>query len=108
MEIRSVSQFLEHWTGVRGRTLRSAGCIPPERLQGSLRPGAFTQGDLVRHLVTIERYISAETVVGRSEHEIHHRGQLYLTLHLLEVPTPPFYDLLPDEARAASAGPNAG
>jgi hypothetical protein len=30
------------------------------------------------------------------EHEIHHRGQIYIYLALLEVPTPPLYGLTSD------------
>ena len=36
------------------------------------------------------------------EHEVHHRGQLYLYLGLLEVPTPPIYGLTSEEVRARS------
>jgi uncharacterized damage-inducible protein DinB len=164
MEIRSVSQFLEYWTSLRGRTRRVVESIPPERLEWSYRAGAFTLGDLVRHLATIERFMYAETVAGRPsrypgcgreladgyeavlayfdrldeeakaiigsltdadltrkcqtpagvaittwkwlramvEHEAHHRGQIYLMLNLLEVPTPPLYGLTSEEVRARS------
>src|SRR5690606_27111374 len=37
------------------------------------------------------------------EHEVHHRGQLYLMLNLLGVPTPPLYGLTSEEVRARSA-----
>lgn len=36
------------------------------------------------------------------EHEIHHRGQLYLYLAMLDVPTPPLYGLTSEEVFAAS------
>src|SRR5215207_8112254 len=65
MEIRSVRQFLDYWDGFRARTRRVAACIPPARLEWTHRAGAFTLGDLVRHLATIERYMYAETVAGR-------------------------------------------
>jgi uncharacterized damage-inducible protein DinB len=65
MEIRSISQFLEYWTSLRGRTRRVVTCIPPDQLEWTHRPGAFTLGDLVRHLATIERYMFAETIAGR-------------------------------------------
>jgi uncharacterized damage-inducible protein DinB len=165
MEIRSVSQFLEYWDSVRGRTRRVVACIPADRLEWSHRAGAFTLGDLARHLATIERYMYAETVAGRPsryagcgreladgydavvayldrldretreilggmsdadlerkcrtpagtpittwkwlramvEHEVHHRGQIYLMLNMLEVPTPPLYGLTSEEVRARSA-----
>jgi uncharacterized damage-inducible protein DinB len=36
------------------------------------------------------------------EHEIHHRGQLYVGLGLLGVPTPPIYGLTSEEVRERS------
>lgn len=168
MEIRSVSQFLEYWKSVRQRTRRVVMCIPPERLEWTHRAGAFTLGDLVRHLAAIERYMYAETVAGRPscyagcgreladgydavlafldrlhaeshviigslngddlerkcttpagvpittwkwlramvEHEAHHRGQIYMMLNMLDVPTPPLYGLTSEEVRARSVRPS--
>jgi uncharacterized damage-inducible protein DinB len=40
------------------------------------------------------------------EHEAHHRGQLYLMLNLLEVPTPPLYGSL--RKRSAQGQPDVG
>ncbi|HEX2249991.1 MAG TPA: DinB family protein [Gemmatimonadales bacterium] len=164
MVITSVQQFLDYWTSVRGRTRRVVECIPPERIEWTHRAGAFTLGDLVRHLATIERYMYAETVAGRPssypgcgrdladgyehvlayfdrldaeareiigvlsdtdlqrkcrtpagtaittwkwlramvEHEVHHRGQIYLMLGILQVPTPPLYGLTSEEVRERS------
>jgi uncharacterized damage-inducible protein DinB len=36
------------------------------------------------------------------EHEIHHRGQIYIYLGILGVPTPPLYGLTSEEVRARS------
>jgi uncharacterized damage-inducible protein DinB len=36
------------------------------------------------------------------EHEVHHRGQLYLYLGMLGVPTPPLYGLTSEEVKARS------
>jgi uncharacterized damage-inducible protein DinB len=167
MEIRSAAQFLEYWDSLRSRTRRVVTIIPPERLEWGPRAGAFTLGDLVRHLATIERYMYAETVAGRPsrypgcgreladgheavvayfdrldresreiigalseadllrkcrtpagseittwkwlramcEHEVHHRGQIYLMLGLLGVPTPPLFGLTSEEVRARSEDP---
>jgi uncharacterized damage-inducible protein DinB len=164
MEIRSVRQFLEYWDSVRSRTRRVVACIPPERLEWSPRDGAFTLGDTVRHLATIQRFMYAETVAGRAsrypgcgrdladgyegvvayldrldaeskeiirelsdadlerkcrtpagieittwkwlramvEHEVHHRGQIYLMLGMLGVATPPIFGLTSEEVRARS------
>ena len=171
MQVKSIEQFLEYWDSLRGRTRRVVACIPPDQLEWSHRPGAFTFGDLLRHLVAIERYMYAETVAGRPsrypgcgrdladgydavlayfdrldveakaiiaalsdadlerkcqtpagtsittwkwlramcEHEVHHRGQIYLMLNMLQVPTPPLFGLTAEEVQAravGAAGPN--
>ena len=36
------------------------------------------------------------------EHEVHHRGQIYLYLGILGVPTPPLYGLTSEEVRSRS------
>ena len=160
----TAESFLSYFESVRGRTLRVVRCIPPERLEWTHRPGAFTLGDLVRHLAALERWMWAENVSGRPsrypghgreladgfdavlaylermhaesvaifaalspeqlqrpcltpggapiatwkwlramlEHEAHHRGQIYLMLNMLGVPTPPLYGLTSEEVRARS------
>jgi len=37
-----------------------------------------------------------------AEHEVHHRGQLYLMLRMIDVSTPPLYGLTSEEVRARS------
>lgn len=39
------------------------------------------------------------------EHEVHHRGQIYLYLAMIEVKTPPLYGLTSEELRAKSIAP---
>lgn len=41
------------------------------------------------------------------EHEIHHRGQLYLYLGQLGVPTPPLYGLTSEQVLERSEGPSS-
>lgn len=41
------------------------------------------------------------------EHEVHHRGQIYLMLRMLSVPTPPLYGLTSEEVRAKSEAVDA-
>lgn len=163
MEITRIEPFLRYWDNIRGRTMRVAERVPPDRLEWR-SAGAFSCGDTLRHLAAIERYMFAENVRGRRsrypghgpeladgydavlafmrrlheeamalfaaltpedlqapcttpggvtmavwkwlramvEHEVHHRGQLYLTLRLLDVPTPPLYGLTSEEVRANS------
>ncbi|MFL5386369.1 MAG: DinB family protein [Longimicrobiaceae bacterium] len=164
MEITAIGPFLGYFEGIRGRTRRVVECIPPEHIEWAPREGAFTFGDIVRHLAAIERWMFAENACGRPsrypghgreladgrdavlayldrmhaeaaellrtltpeelrgpattpggatmaawkwlramvEHEVHHRGQIYLMLNLLRVPTPPLYGLTEEEVHARS------
>lgn len=156
--------FLSYFENIRARTDRVVACIPPDQLEWRPRPGAFSFGDLIRHLGAIERYTFAEnaqrkpsrypghgpeladgwepvlaffrqmhaeslaifrqltpadlqrqcTTPGGAalpvwkwlramvEHEVHHRGQLYLMLGILGVQTPPLYGLTSEEVKARS------
>jgi uncharacterized damage-inducible protein DinB len=47
--------------------------------------------------ITVGKWLRAMT-----EHEAHHRGQLYFILGLRGVPTPPIYGLTSEDVRAAS------
>jgi uncharacterized damage-inducible protein DinB len=38
------------------------------------------------------------------EHEIHHRGQIYLMLGMIGVPTPPLHGLTSEAVRERSVG----
>jgi hypothetical protein len=60
MEITRVEPFLEYYGRLRERTLRVVDRIPGERLEWAPRPGAFSFGDLLRHVGAIERYVFAE------------------------------------------------
>ena len=157
-----LADFLHYADRVRERTRRVAACIPAEHIEWTYKPGAFTLGDLVRHIAVTERFIWAETVHNRPtayvshgreladgrdavlalldqlheesvaqfraltpemlvakcatpegtplttwkwlrmmpEHEIHHRGQIYTMLGMLNVPTPPLYGLTSAAVRA--------
>ncbi len=65
---------------------------------------ALSDADLAARCVTPG---GAEISVGKwlrlmVEHEIHHRGQIYLQLAMLDVETPPLYGLTSEEVRARS------
>jgi uncharacterized damage-inducible protein DinB len=156
-----LNEFLHHFERVRERTRRVAACIPAEHIDWTYKPGAFTLGDLVRHIAVTERFIWAETVHDRPsryvshgkewadgrdgvlafldrmheesmrefraltpealagkcatpegmrlttwkwlrmmpEHEIHHRGQIYTMLGMLNVETPPLYGMTASEVQ---------
>lgn len=164
MEIERIEPFLHYFERVHERTRRVIACIPPEHLEWTHKPGAFTFGDLIRHLGAIERHMFAENAQGKPsrypghgrdlaegheatlayldemhrqsmeifrslspealqrscetpggtrlavwkwlrsmvEHEIHHRGQIYLMLGMLGIPTPPLYGLTSEEVHARS------
>jgi uncharacterized damage-inducible protein DinB len=159
-----LDEFLRHLERVRERTRRVAACIPAEQVEWTYKAGAFTLGDLVRHIAVTERFIWAETVHNRPvayvthgreladgrdavlafldrlhaeslarfraltpamlagkcltpagvplttwkwlrmmpEHEIHHRGQLYTMLGMLNVPVPPLYGMTSSDVQRAS------
>src|SRR3954447_24486983 len=65
MEIPAIEPFLAYFESIRGRTLRVAAAIPPERIEWRHREGAFSFGDLLRHLAATERYMFTENACGR-------------------------------------------
>ncbi len=159
-----LNEFLDHFDKVRQRTRRVAACMPDDRVEWSYKPGAFSIGDLVRHLAVAERNLWAETVHRRppgytshgreladgrdavlafldrmhdesmplfraltpemlaakcttpgntqmttwkwlrmmTEHEIHHRGQIYSLLGMLDVPAPPLYGMTASQVQAVA------
>ncbi|MEM9921298.1 MAG: DinB family protein [Bacteroidota bacterium] len=164
MQIQNTKDFLAYYARIRQRTLKVIDCIPQDQLEWTPQVGRFTLGDQVRHIAAIERYMYAETILGKPsryrgcgselaegfeetlafmnrlreesiaifrslsaaqlnekcltptghpitiwkwlraliEHEIHHRGQIYLYLGLLEVKTPPIFGLTSEEVAALS------
>lgn len=158
--------LFDYFDKVRQRTMRVVACVPPDRVDWTLKEGKFTLGDLMRHLASAERFMFAENAQRRPsrypghgkeladgydaivaymrakheesmaifgalteddlnakcmtpggaeitvwkwmrlmiEHEIHHRGQIYLYLSMLDVPTPPLYGLTEEQVKERSSG----
>ncbi len=48
--------------------------------------------------ITVSKWLRAMV-----EHEIHHRGQIYIYLAMLNVPTPPLYGLTSEQVKGRSA-----
>ncbi len=65
MEVRDISTFLPYFEKVRERTMGLARVTPPDKLEWSCRSGAFTIGDLFRHIAATERWVFVEGVLGR-------------------------------------------
>jgi uncharacterized damage-inducible protein DinB len=66
--------------------------------------GALTPEDLERKCVTPggAEITTWKWLRAMVEHEIHHRGQIYMYLAMLGVSTPPLYGLTEEEVRARS------
>jgi uncharacterized damage-inducible protein DinB len=104
---------------VAGRPSRYAGCGRElaegfaavvaflDRLGAESRTvfGALTDADLARKCLTPAgtSITTWKWLRAMVEHEAHHRGQIYLMLGLLGVPTPPLYGMTSEEVQARSA-----
>lgn len=159
-----MTEIVDYFDKVRGRTMCVAACIPPEKIDWTYKTGKYTFGDILRHLGSIERWMFAENAQRRPsrypgygreladgydasiaylqrmhdesmaifrslsetelqekcvtpggaelrigkwlrsmvEHEIHHRGQIYVYLGMLDIPAPPIYGLTEEEVRERS------
>jgi uncharacterized damage-inducible protein DinB len=169
MVITDAASFLAYLAKVRGRTLAVARAIPEDQIEWRPQAGAFSFGDILRHLAATERWMFAENARLRParypghgpglargytaifeyltrtheeavaifaalepadlqrkcvtpggaelavwkwlramvEHEIHHRGQIYVYLAMLGIHGPPLYGLTSEEVRARSAPPDS-
>lgn len=65
----------------------------------------LTDADLQRKCATPAgtEIQTAKWLRAMVEHEIHHRGQIYLYLGMLDVPTQPIFGLTSEQVRSASA-----
>jgi uncharacterized damage-inducible protein DinB len=64
----------DYFDKVRGRTLRVAAVVPEEAFETSPIGPGFTFGDILRHLVHIERHMYAENAAGRPSVYAGHDG----------------------------------
>ena len=60
-----IQTFLGYFDGVRERTRRVVRCVPPDQMEWRIRPGAFSFGDTLRHLATLERDMFVENACRR-------------------------------------------
>jgi len=78
--LQDAPSFLAYWRNARSRTVRVLDALAPEDLDWAHTPGAFTFGDLFRHLAGLERFMYAENVQGRPSrypgHGVEHSGGL--------------------------------
>jgi uncharacterized damage-inducible protein DinB len=84
---------LQYFRALHAETVEILGALSGEDLQQRcLTPGRIT--------IPVWKWLRSMI-----EHEVHHRGQIYLMLRLLDVPTPPLYGLTSEEVRARSETP---
>ena len=63
--LQDTRSFLSYWRNARSRTVRVLDALTAEDLEWAPAPGAFSFGDLFRHLAGLERFMWAENVQGR-------------------------------------------
>lgn len=65
MTTTDVTTFLAYFGNVHTRTARVIACVTPDILEWRATPARWSCGDIIRHLAGIERWMYAETVMGR-------------------------------------------
>jgi len=85
---------------VRGENL----AVASKRAEDLLAMVGLSDADLQRKIQTPAgvAITSWKWLRAMAEHEAHHRGQIYLMLGMLDVPTPPLDGLTAEEVRARS------
>jgi uncharacterized damage-inducible protein DinB len=99
MEIRDPLVFVDYLGSMHARTRRVIACVPPADLEWAPGPGRFSFGDVARHLAGIERYLYAESALGRPNRYPGHGRELADGLEAVL----DYYDRLHEEARAIFA-----
>jgi len=75
-EVSQAAALLEYFGKVHQRTMRVAKTIPAEKIEWRPREGAFSPGDLVRHIAVTNRYTFAENIQGKSSTYTSHGPEL--------------------------------
>jgi uncharacterized damage-inducible protein DinB len=68
--------LLEYFGKVHQRTMRVARTIPVDKVEWTPREGAFSPGDLVRHIAITNRYTFAENIQGKPSRYATHGTEL--------------------------------
>jgi uncharacterized damage-inducible protein DinB len=70
------ASLLEYFGKVHQRTMRVARTIPDDNVEWRPREGAFSPGDLVRHIAVTNRYTFAENIQGKPSRYTSHGPEL--------------------------------
>lgn len=84
--------ILEFFDRLHAEAMSIFAGLPPAAFAGTCRTPAGAE-------MSVRKWLRAMI-----EHEVHHRGQLYLMLSVLEVPTPPMFGLTSEELRRRASG----
>jgi uncharacterized damage-inducible protein DinB len=84
--------ILEFLDRLHAEAMSIFAALPPAAFAGKCRTPAGAE-------ITVGKWLRAMI-----EHEAHHRGQIYLMLSVLEVPTPPIFGLTSEEVRGRASG----
>lgn len=85
---RSYSEALQYYDRLHQESRALFAALPTNRMTEKCLTPAGTP-------ITVWKWLRAHL-----EHEAHHRGQLYLMLGILNIPTPPIYGLTSEQVRA--------
>ena len=69
--IQTIESFTNYFESIRRRTLNYLRVIPPDGLEWSPKPGEFTCGDILRHLMATENMFVRLAVEGSWKYEGH-------------------------------------
>jgi len=75
-EPSQAAALIEYFGKVHQRTLRVARTIPADKLEWQPRAGAFSPGDLVRHIAVTNRYTFAENIQSKPSRYSTHGPEL--------------------------------
>src|SRR3954452_8927889 len=100
MQNSQIGPFLDYLGRVHERTRRVMGCVPPEHGEWTHRTGAFTFGDLIRHLGAIERWMFAENARCRPSRYPGHGPELAAGYDAVLA----FFDRMHEESMAVFRG----
>jgi len=65
MKEPEIALFLDYLDKVHRRTVRVVEDVPEQSLDWTPRPGAFSLGDLIRHIAATKRHMFAENALGK-------------------------------------------
>jgi uncharacterized damage-inducible protein DinB len=85
--IRSTTDFIKYFEGIRRRTVNYIRVVPADRLNWSPKEGEFTCADIIRHILAAEMMFVRVAIEGKwkyADHETEDEQSLSELIALLE------------------------